>query len=269
MAPAWWIGNADLAYHTVLDLRAWFSAAAFPAYALARQLGISTVGGLAVAVLTVLVPDVAFATNAMTEPYAYPIFLGTLLAAVKTIVAPTRRRQAAVVVLMAGLCLARVQFVFSARPVSRSGAHPRTGFGPASAPQTAAGSRRGHFRGRGCAGYRRWQAGRVLLVLGESVHRLVGVGLARCGSIRRCGRGRLGNRSGSTDRRCWTRAIEGACSPGLCCSRRRLHAGVDRGSRVYRCGTAARPRALHVLCSTSLCACWRLGARIRTGRPSA
>ncbi len=113
MAPAWWIGNVGTAYHVVLDLGAiWFSLAVFPAYALARRLGISPRGSVGVALLAVLVPDAAFATAAMTEPYAYPLFITTLLVALNALVSPSRMRQLGVVALLVVLCLARVQFAF-------------------------------------------------------------------------------------------------------------------------------------------------------------
>ena len=112
-APAWLIDNVSVAYRLVLDLGAvWFSAAVFPAYALARKIGISVSGGLLVALLSVLVPDAAFATTALTEPYAYPLFLTTAVVAIDAIVAPTRFRQCAVILLMALLTFARVQFAF-------------------------------------------------------------------------------------------------------------------------------------------------------------
>ncbi len=113
MSPAWLIGNVNTAYHVVLDLGAVsFSAAVFPAFALARRLGISERGALAVALLTVLVPDAALATTAMTEPYAYPLFVATFLVALDAVVSPTLTRQLGVLALVGVLCLARVQFGF-------------------------------------------------------------------------------------------------------------------------------------------------------------
>ena len=113
MSPGWLIGNVNTAYHVVLAVGAIsFSAAVFPAYALARRLGITPRGAVVVALLAVLVPDAALATNAMTEPYAYPIFLVTLLVAIDAIVSPTLVRQLGVLSLMGVLCLARVQFGF-------------------------------------------------------------------------------------------------------------------------------------------------------------
>ena len=112
VAPAWLIHSVDVAYHVALGWGAlWFSAAAVPAYFIARAIGVSTRGSLVVAVLSVLVPDVAFTTTLLTEPYAYPVFLAATVVAVHAIASPTRLRQVAVLALMLALVLIRVQFV--------------------------------------------------------------------------------------------------------------------------------------------------------------
>jgi hypothetical protein len=111
-APLWLISDVSRAYHLVLALGGIsFSAAVFPAYLLARRIGISPNGGLIVALLSVLVPDAAFATCALTEAYAYPLFLLTLLAVGDAVASPTRRRQLVAIGLMAALCLTRLQFL--------------------------------------------------------------------------------------------------------------------------------------------------------------
>jgi hypothetical protein len=112
MAPAWWISSVTVAYRIDLILGAvWFSAAVFPAYALARRVDLSTRGSLVVALFAVLVPDAAYAATALSEPYAYPIFLVTVLVSIDAIASPTVRRQRLVLCLMAALCLLRAQFV--------------------------------------------------------------------------------------------------------------------------------------------------------------
>jgi hypothetical protein len=111
MSPAWWISDVRVAYHVVLGLGAvWFSAAAFPAYGLAKRIGVTTRGALIVALFAVLVPDAAFASSALTEPYAYPVFLTTILVAVDALAFPTNRRQLLALLMMAILCLVRIQF---------------------------------------------------------------------------------------------------------------------------------------------------------------
>jgi hypothetical protein len=112
MAPWWLIGDVGQAYHAVLAAGGVvFSAVVFPAYALGRRVGVSTSGALAVALLAVLVPDAAFTTCALTESYAYPLFVATVLVMIDAIASPTRRRQVGVLVLIAALCLLRAQFV--------------------------------------------------------------------------------------------------------------------------------------------------------------
>jgi hypothetical protein len=111
MAPFWLIDNVGRAYHAIVAFNGvCFSAAVFPAYALARRVGITPGGGLVVALLAVLVPDAAFATCALTEAYAYPLFLVTVLVSVDAVVRPTRLRQLSALLLMAALCLLRAQF---------------------------------------------------------------------------------------------------------------------------------------------------------------
>src|SRR5213078_3180683 len=112
MAPAWWIHDVGIAYRVALGWGAlWFSVAAFPAYAIARRIGVRPSGALLAAALALLVPDAAFTTNLLSEPYAYPVFLATVLVAIEAIAQPSFKRQASVLVLCAALCLLRVQFV--------------------------------------------------------------------------------------------------------------------------------------------------------------
>ncbi len=112
MAPAWLVHDVEVAYRLAQGLgAAWFSLAAFPAYLLARRVGISSRGAIVVALLSVLVPDGAFTLGLLTEPYAYPIFLLVVLVALDACVAPTLARQLTAVVLMTALCLVRAQFL--------------------------------------------------------------------------------------------------------------------------------------------------------------
>jgi hypothetical protein len=112
MAPAWLIGNVEVAYRvSQAEGSIAFAVAAFPAYALARRVGVSERGALAVALLTVLVPDGIYSALMLSEPYAYPLFLAVVLVCVDAMVAPTVRRQLAVVAGSFGLCLVRMQFV--------------------------------------------------------------------------------------------------------------------------------------------------------------
>jgi hypothetical protein len=112
MAPWWLVSDVGRAYHLVVAAGGVaFSATVFPAYALARRVGITAAGSLLVAVLVILVPDAAFATCALTESYAYPLFVTTVLVMIDAVTSPTRRRQVAALALIGGLCLLRAQFV--------------------------------------------------------------------------------------------------------------------------------------------------------------
>lgn len=111
MAPGWLIGNVDVAVRALLGWASlWFSLAAVPAYALARRVDVSPLGALVVALLAVSIPDGAFTSTLLTEPFAYPVFLVTILACVEALAHPTPRRQALTLVLMLVLCLLRFEF---------------------------------------------------------------------------------------------------------------------------------------------------------------
>lgn len=112
MAPVWLIHNVDIAYRVALGWASiWFSLAALPAYALARRLGVTQLKALFVATVALLVPDAAFTTTLLSEPFAYPVFLTMTLLAVDTIASPTRRRQLLLLGSMTALGLLRLQFV--------------------------------------------------------------------------------------------------------------------------------------------------------------
>ncbi|MGZ4415932.1 MAG: hypothetical protein ACXVRZ_16385 [Gaiellaceae bacterium] len=112
MAPAWLIHDVDIAYRVSLAWGSlWFSLAALPAFALARRVGVSPPGALLVSVFALIVPDAAFTSTLLTEPYAYPLFLTTIFVAVETMASPTRARQAQLLVCFAALGLMRAQLV--------------------------------------------------------------------------------------------------------------------------------------------------------------
>lgn len=112
MAPPWLIHNPQIAYRAALGWASlWFSLAAVPAWALARRVGVSSRGALVVAVAAVVLPGGVFTTMVLSEPFAYPLFLLTALAATGTLAEPTRRRQALLLALLAALSLVRFQFV--------------------------------------------------------------------------------------------------------------------------------------------------------------
>ena len=112
-APVWLISNVHVAFHLAqAEATIAFALAALPARALARRAGLGPRAALAVAAATLLVPDGVFSGTLMTEPFAYPLFLATLVVAVDTLAEPTLRRQAGLIAMTALLCFARAQFAF-------------------------------------------------------------------------------------------------------------------------------------------------------------
>lgn len=111
-APAWLLGDVNAAYRLSQAIGALaMSLAAIPVYLLARRLGLSARVALAVSALAVLVPDLLYASFLTSEPFAYPLVLGAVTAAVTALTLPTRRAQLAFVVLAGLAALARAQFV--------------------------------------------------------------------------------------------------------------------------------------------------------------
>src|SRR5262245_11476024 len=89
-APAWLFGDVDLGFRTVQTIGALaMSLAAVPVFLLARHLGLSKRVGLAVAALTVLIPDLVYAAFITSEPFAYPLFLGAAAAATLALAQPS------------------------------------------------------------------------------------------------------------------------------------------------------------------------------------
>src|SRR5262249_3122658 len=97
-APAWLFGDVDVGFRAGQAVGALaMSRAAVPVFLLARRLGLSKWLALAVAALTVLVPDLVYAAFVTSEPFAYPLFLATAAAATLALADPTRRNQLAFV----------------------------------------------------------------------------------------------------------------------------------------------------------------------------
>jgi hypothetical protein len=98
MAPAWLVPDVEIAYRLSQALGSIaFSAAAFPAYVLARRVGAGTTGALGVVLVTLMTPDGMFTAGLLAEPYTYPLFLLAVIVAVDAIAAPSAGRQLAVV----------------------------------------------------------------------------------------------------------------------------------------------------------------------------
>lgn len=110
IAPAWLLsGDPESSYAAAKAINAVvMSLAALPAFLLARRF-VATPWALGVALLTVLVPSLAYTAVVMTENAYYPLFLGFVWLLVRSIEQPTSARQAGVFVAIAALTLTRPQ----------------------------------------------------------------------------------------------------------------------------------------------------------------
>ena len=111
-APAWLVGDVETSYRLVqLTGALAMSAAAVPVFLLARRLGLGSALALALAALTVAVPDMLYASWVLADPFAYPLVLGALAAGVCALERPSRGAQLTFLLLAGLATLARVQFV--------------------------------------------------------------------------------------------------------------------------------------------------------------
>src|SRR5215207_5779692 len=93
-APAWLFGDVGTSFHVVQAMGALaMSLAAIPAFWLARRLGLSKGIALAVAALALALPDLIYAGWVIAEPFAYPLVLGAVAAAVAALAQPSRKSQ--------------------------------------------------------------------------------------------------------------------------------------------------------------------------------
>jgi hypothetical protein len=110
-APVWLIGDVGLAYRVVQTVGALaMSLAAIPAFLLARRVGVGPGLSLAVAALSVLVPDLVYASFITSEAVAYPLVLTAVYAATRALAQPTRKAQLGFLVAAGLATLARTQF---------------------------------------------------------------------------------------------------------------------------------------------------------------
>ena len=111
-APTWLVGDVVVSYRLTQALGALaISLVALPVFALSRKLGIGRPLALAAAALSLAVPDLLFASWVMAEPFAYPLFVGVVLAGTTALAEPSRRRGLVLVALVALAAFARAQFV--------------------------------------------------------------------------------------------------------------------------------------------------------------
>ncbi|HET8527869.1 MAG TPA: hypothetical protein VFL60_03075 [Gaiellaceae bacterium] len=109
-APMWLVHDVGLAYRLVqLENAFVLSLAAIPAYLIARRLRVPSGLALALAGLVVVGPPAAFAGMILSEPFAYPLALAVVAAALRMHERPTRRSQLVLLALCALAPLARMQ----------------------------------------------------------------------------------------------------------------------------------------------------------------
>ena len=110
-APAWLIGDVGTSFRVVQGIGALvMSLAAIPVFLIARRLELSERVSLALAVFTVLVPDLLYASFVSSEAFAYPLLLASVYFAARALATPTRRTQLLFVGAAGLTTLARLQF---------------------------------------------------------------------------------------------------------------------------------------------------------------
>jgi hypothetical protein len=112
-APVWLVTNDPVtAFRLTQGIHAvFFSLAAIPAYLLCRRLGLAGWLCIAVAALTVAVPDGVYSSTMLADPLAYPLVLSAVYAGVCVVSQPTLRAQLAFTVFSTLGILARIQYV--------------------------------------------------------------------------------------------------------------------------------------------------------------
>ena len=112
-APAWLFDDVETSFRLVQLLGALaMSLVAVPVFLLARRVGLGAWLSLGVALLAVAIPDMLYAGWMLADPFAYPLVVAALAAAISALAAPSRRSQLAFVAFAGLATLARVQFVF-------------------------------------------------------------------------------------------------------------------------------------------------------------
>jgi hypothetical protein len=112
-APVWLVSSDPVtAFRLTQGIHAvLFSLAAIPAYLLCRRLGLARWLGIAVAALTVAVPDGVYSSTMLADPLAYPLVLSAVYAGVCVVTEPTLRAQLGFTVFSALAVFARIQYV--------------------------------------------------------------------------------------------------------------------------------------------------------------
>jgi hypothetical protein len=111
-APAWLFDDIDLSFRLIqFEGALVMSAAAFVAYRLAGRLGLDPWIAVAIAAFTVAGPDLLYAGWVLADPFAYPLALAAIGAAVAALSRPARKSQLAFLALAGLTTFTRIQFV--------------------------------------------------------------------------------------------------------------------------------------------------------------
>lgn len=109
-APAWLFGSVSTGFRVAQAIgAAAMTLAAVPVYLLARRLRLRASLAYAAAGLTLLVPDMVYAGFLLSEPFAYPLFLGATAAATCALSTPSRRNHLLFLFLSAACVGARAE----------------------------------------------------------------------------------------------------------------------------------------------------------------
>jgi hypothetical protein len=109
-APVWLVHDVATAYRLVqLENALVMSLAALPAYFIARRLGVGKSAALAVAVFADAGPQFRFVSLLQSEPFAYPLALAFVAAALVVVERPSLRAQIVFLALSGLVVLTRVQ----------------------------------------------------------------------------------------------------------------------------------------------------------------
>jgi hypothetical protein len=110
-APAWLLPSVEAGFRAAQAIDAVaMSLAAVPVYLLARRVGLSSRLAIAAATLSLTLPSLLYSSFIMSEPFAYPIVLGVLAAAVHALDRPGWRSYVIFLALTGVAMFARMQF---------------------------------------------------------------------------------------------------------------------------------------------------------------
>jgi hypothetical protein len=111
-APAWWFGSLETGYRITQTIGAVaISTTALLVWWGARRLGAQRGPALAAAALAVAIPDAGYGGWVLSEPFAYPLFVGTVVAGAASLARPSRSAQLLFVTFALAAAFARLQLI--------------------------------------------------------------------------------------------------------------------------------------------------------------